>query len=263
MSVSHQSLEPTILKPYKAEEYDLFEKLDPSRLPRHVAIIMDGNGRWAKKNGFRARIFGHRAGVDSVRMATCTCAALRLHALTLYSFSKENWSRPDSEVNALMDLLDRFLVEEIPELMENNVRLVASGELDDIRASTRKTLESTMETTAGNTGLTLNLALSYGSRTEIIRAARTAMEQAIAGELSPEDLTPERFSQLLDHPELGDPDLLIRTSGEMRVSNFLLWQIAYAEFVVTPVLWPDFKREDLFRAILEFQGRDRRFGGVR
>jgi undecaprenyl diphosphate synthase len=224
---------------------------------------MDGNGRWAKSKGLAARIFGHRAGIDSVREATRTAAALRLHALTLYAFSKENWVRPEAEVSALMELLDQFLVQEIPELMENNVRLVASGDLDDLREGTRRKLDRTIAQTADNNGLTLNLALSYGSRAEIVRAARRAMEMARSGELSPEELTPEIFSQMLDHPDLGDPDLLIRTSGEMRLSNFLLWQIAYAEFVSVPKHWPDFRRPDFLAALIEFQRRDRRFGGVR
>lgn len=223
---------------------------------------MDGNGRWAKRRGYAARIFGHRAGTEAVRAATRTAAELRLSGLTLYAFSKENWSRPAREVNALMDLLDEYLVKEVPELMENDVRLVASGNLGDLREKTRRILDSTMEKTAGNGGLVLNLALSYGARAEIARAVRRAMEMARSGELSPEELTPEVFGQMLDHPELGDPDLLVRTSGEMRVSNFLLWQIAYSEFVVMDVLWPDFRRPDFFRALLDYQRRDRRFGGV-
>lgn len=253
---------PELLEPASEEERQFFASLDPKRLPRHVAIIMDGNGRWAKSRGLAARIFGHRAGIDSVREATRAAAALKLHALTLYAFSKENWSRPGDEINALMDLLDRFLVEEIPELMDNNVRLVASGELDDLRPSTRRRLEETIATTSGNTGLYLNLALSYGARAEIIRGVQHAMRLAREGALAPEDLTPETFSTFLDHPELGDPDLLIRTSGEMRVSNFLLWQIAYAEFVMMDVFWPDFRRPHFLKAIREFQKRDRRFGKV-
>lgn len=254
--------EPELLEPASEEERRLFTQIDPSRLPRHVAIIMDGNGRWAKSRGLAARIFGHRAGIDSVREATRTAAALKLHALTLYAFSKENWSRPGDEIKGLMDLLDRFLVEEIPELMDNNVRLVASGDLQDLRPTTRHRLEETIRTTEQNTGLFLNLALSYGARAEIIRGVRHAMKLAMEGNLNPEDLTPETFSTFLDHPELGDPDLLIRTSGEMRVSNFLLWQIAYSEFVMMDVFWPDFRRPHFFKALIDFQTRDRRFGKV-
>jgi undecaprenyl diphosphate synthase len=264
MSISNESkLQPMLREPFSQEEAQLFRALDPRRLPRHVAVIMDGNGRWAKTRGFAERIFGHRAGIDSVREITRTAAALRLSGLTLYAFSKENWSRPKKEVDALMDLLDKFLIDEIPELMENNVRLVASGELQDLRAGTLRILQQTMDKTAGNSGLVLNLALSYGARAEIVRAVRRAMEMARSGEMAIDDMTPEVFGQLLDHAELGDPDLLIRTSGEMRVSNFLLWQIAYAEFVVTSTLWPDFRRPDFFRALIEYQNRDRRFGGVR
>ncbi len=264
MALSNESkISPVLREPYNKEEEELFHQLDFDRLPQHVAAIMDGNGRWAKQRGYLARIYGHRAGIDSVREATRTAAALRLKGLTLYAFSSENWSRPKAEVNALMDLLDKFLVDEIPELMDNNVRLVASGNLWDLRPTTLKTLESTIDKTAGNSGLTLNLALSYGSRDEILRGVRRAMELAQSGSLQPEEMNAEAFSQLLDHPELGDPDLLIRTSGEMRVSNFLLWQIAYTEFVMMPVLWPDFRRIHFFEAILDYQKRDRRFGGVR
>jgi undecaprenyl diphosphate synthase len=264
LTVYHEQKQaPRLLEPYSAEEEQLFRALDHARLPRHVAIIMDGNGRWARQRGYAARIFGHRAGIDSVRTATRTAAALRLKALTLYAFSKENWSRPEREVKGLMDMLDDFLVKEIPELMDNDVRLVASGELGDLRPGTQKILAETMEKTSGNRGLVLNLALSYGGRAEILRATRAMMEKARAGELAPEELTAEAFAQQLDHPELGDPDLVIRTSGEMRISNFLLWQVAYAEFVITPVFWPDFRRPDFLRALQEFQGRDRRFGGVR
>ncbi len=254
---------PILREPYTPQERELFDALDLKRLPRHVAMIMDGNGRWAKRHGYKARIFGHRAGIDSVRTATQTAAALRLDALTLYAFSKENWSRPASEVNALMDLLERFLVEEVPELMENNVRLVASGDTEDLRKKTQQVLAETMKKTGGNTGLVLNLALSYGGRWEITQGVRRAMELARAGELSSEEMTPEMFSSLLYHPELGDPDLVIRTSGEVRVSNFLLWQIAYAEFVILEDFWPDFRRPHFLRALLSYQRRDRRFGGVR
>lgn len=260
MAVSEdKTLEPVLREPYTPEEDEAFRALDLARLPRHVAIIMDGNGRWAKQHGYRARIFGHKAGIDSVRTATRTAAALRMKGLTLYAFSKENWSRPKSEVGALMDFLDEFLAKEIPELMENNVKLVASGDLEDLREKTQRQLDKTREITKENTGLVLNLALSYGARWEIVRAVRKAMASGMA----PEEITPEEFSKLLDHPELGDPELLIRTSGEMRVSNFLLWQIAYTEFVITDVLWPDFRRLDFLKALAVFQKRDRRFGGVR
>jgi undecaprenyl diphosphate synthase len=260
--LSQSDLKPILREPFSAEELEAFKQLRLEHLPRHVAVIMDGNGRWAKNKGFAARIFGHRAGIDSVRNITRTAAALRLHGLTLYAFSKENWSRPKKEINGLMELLDQFLKEEVPELMENNVRLVASGDLDDLREKTRKRLDQTIEATAGNTGLTLNLALSYSGRAEVIRAVQNAMTLSAEGKMSPEELNAESFSQLLDHPELGDPELLIRTSGEMRVSNFLLWQIAYTEFVITETLWPDFRRIHFLKALAEYQQRDRRFGGV-
>jgi undecaprenyl diphosphate synthase len=244
-----------------AEEAVLLQ-ISPSELPRHVAIIMDGNGRWARQHGFMQRIRGHEAGIDSVRIAVRTCGELHLRALTLYAFSVENWQRPKTEVMALMALLEKFLRDEIPELNANNVRLVASGCLEDLPAKARVQLDGTMDATAGNNGLVLNLALSYGGRTEITAAVRHLARSVSKGMLRPEEIDEEMISQQLYHHELGDPDLLIRTSGELRVSNFLLWQIAYAEIYVTPVLWPDFRREHLYAAILDYQKRERRFGKV-
>ncbi|MDK2970469.1 MAG: undecaprenyl diphosphate synthase [Candidatus Sumerlaeota bacterium] len=252
-----------LLEPVTPDEQAVFERLDLQRLPRHVAVIMDGNGRWARQRSLPERIDGHRAGIDAVRAATRTAAQLRLDALTLYSFSTENWSRPKTEVTALMSLLETFLIKEIPELNDNNIRLVASGQIEDLPKSARNKLAHTMEATASNTGLVLNLALSYGGRQEIVLAVRRAMQEAAEGRTSPEEMTAERFGSYLYHPELGDPELLLRTSGEMRVSNFLLWQIAYTEFVYLPVLWPDFRRVHFLEAIAEYQHRDRRFGGVR
>jgi undecaprenyl diphosphate synthase len=243
-------------------ERDLLVRIDPARRPQHVAIIMDGNGRWAKQRGYLDRIRGHEAGIDSVRTAVRACGELGLRALTLYAFSVENWKRPRREVDALMGLLKRFLREEIPELMENNVRLVASGRLADLGADVRAELGRSMEATRTNTGLVLNLALSYGGRAEILDAVRAIAEAVRAGSLTPDQIDEQVFAKHLYHPELGDPDLLIRTSGEMRISNFLLWQIAYTELYVTPVLWPDFRRADLYRAILDYQRRERRFGGI-
>jgi undecaprenyl diphosphate synthase len=254
---------PTLLEPATAEERELFASLNLARLPRHVAIIMDGNGRWARSRSLPDRVRGHEAGVEAVRAASRTATQLRLDALTLYAFSTENWSRPAHEVEALMALLDRFLVEELQELMDNNIRLLAMGELADLRPRTREKLDATMRATAGNTGLRLNLALSYGGRVEIALAARRLAQEVKAGRLAPEDITPERLGQFLYRPELPDPDLLLRTSGELRVSNFMLWQIAYTEIVVQDVLWPDFRRVHFLRALVEFQGRDRRFGKVR
>ncbi len=238
-------------------------KIPPASLPKHVAIIMDGNGRWAKKRGYLDRVFGHQSGIESVREATRTCATLRLQALTLYSFSKENWNRPKREVAALMKLLERFLVEERPELMENGVKLETIGRDADLPASVQRALAETKRLTANNRGLRLILALSYGSRDEILRATRRAIELAAQGKLDPESLDEAAFSSLLDTADLPDPDLMIRTSGEMRISNFMLWQLAYTELHVTPVLWPDFRRAHLIEALADYAGRDRRFGKVK
>lgn len=247
---------------WSVAECALARKLRPERLPRHVAIIMDGNGRWARQHGFRQRIEGHRAGIRAVRSTTETCAELGLGALTLYAFSKENWNRPAAEVKALMHLLEEFLSAERSGLMKNGIRLVASGHIEDLSESVRRELHETQQQTAGNTRLTLNLALSYSGREEIVDAARTLAREVAHGQLTPEAITTESFSKALYHWELGDPDLLIRTSGEMRVSNFLLWQIAYAELYITPVLWPDFQRIHLLEALVDYQQRERRYGKV-
>ncbi|MBX7244919.1 MAG: isoprenyl transferase [Candidatus Sumerlaeaceae bacterium] len=262
LSLPGEVLAARVKYPLTPQERELLLQIVPERLPRHIAIIMDGNGRWARQAGFRDRIRGHEAGIDSVRTAVRACGELHLRALTLYAFSVENWQRPKKEVDALMRLLIRFLNEEIPELNENNVRLVASGRTQDLSDECRRALDNTMAVTAGNTGLVLNLALSYGGRTEIIEAVRQIATEALAGTLDPVSLTEEAFSARLYHPELGDPDLLVRTSGEFRVSNFLLWQIAYTEIYVTPTLWPDFRRAHLYEAILDYEKRERRFGKV-
>jgi undecaprenyl diphosphate synthase len=254
---------PASPTPSVAETADeLKARLAPERLPRHVAVIMDGNGRWAKRRGWRERIKGHEAGTESVRTITRTCASLGIEALTLYAFSRENWARPKAEVEALMRLLNRYLIDEIPEMNENKIRLVASGELDDLPAFVRRQLDATREATSRNTGMVLNLALSYGGRDEILRAARHMAREAQAGRLDPETIDADMLRRAFYQPTLPDPDLLIRTSGEMRVSNFLLWQIAYAEIHVTSVLWPDFREEHLYQALLDYQGRERRFGRV-
>jgi undecaprenyl diphosphate synthase len=244
------------------EERALLRAMAPERMPRHIAAIMDGNGRWARQRGLADRIRGHEAGIESVREIVRTCGELGISVLTLYAFSVENWQRPRHEVSALMGLLKRFLRAEVGELTENNVRLVASGRLTDLPEDVQTELASTMAATAGHTGLVLNLALSYGGRAELVDAVRRLAAEVRKGHLDPDAISESDVAGALYHPELGDPDLLIRTSGEMRVSNFLLWQIAYAEIVVTPVLWPDFRRRDLYAAILEYQKRDRRFGRV-
>jgi len=243
-------------------EQELLQQLDKNRLPRHVAIIMDGNGRWARLHGFKSRMSGHRAGIDAVRTATRTAAELHLHTLTLYAFSEENWSRPKREIQFLMSILRRFLKDEIPELMENNIRLVSSGHIRRLPDDCRMQLLETQKITQKNTGLILNLALSYGGRAEIADAVRKIATDAAAGKIHPDDITEERFAAFLYHPELPDPDLIIRTSGEYRISNFLLWQAAYAELYFTNVLWPDFNKRIFLEALIDYQKRERRFGGV-
>lgn len=259
---SQKSWWPESAAHWSAAERDLLAQVRPDRLPAHVAVIMDGNGRWARQRGLLDRIRGHEAGIDSVREITTTAAQIHLQALTLYAFSKENWRRPAREINALMTLLSRFLVAERPELMENNIRLQTIGVPEDLPAEARAALNETMRLTAGNTGLILNLALSYGGRDEIVRAAAALARAARDGRLDPDKLGEAEFGQALDTAGLPEPDLLIRTSGEMRVSNFLLWQIAYAEIYVTPVLWPDFRRAQLFEALIDYQRRERRYGMV-
>jgi undecaprenyl diphosphate synthase len=234
---------------------DLLEKIDRSLVPRHIAVIMDGNGRWAKKRGL-PRLLGHKAGADSVREAVKVCGELGVQVLTLYAFSTENWSRPKSEVKGLMALLVRTLRREADELNANNVRLRASGRLEALPADVRRELDRSIDRLSGNTGLILNLALNYGGRGDIVDAVNALLK---AGAVS---VTEEDIAAHLSTAGLPDPDLLIRTSGEYRISNFLLWQCAYAEFHITPVLWPDFRRQQLYQAVLDYQSRDRRFGGI-
>ncbi len=230
-------------------------------IPRHVAIIMDGNGRWAKNRGL-ARIKGHERGADAVRECVEGCGEMKVEFLTLYAFSAENWQRPKAEVAALMHLLERFLKEKTPELLEKNVRLQAIGRLTDLPASCQRQLHKSIETTAGNTGVTLILALSYGARLEIIDGIKSLLRQIDEGHIDKAMIDVEMFSKHLYTRYYPDPDLLIRTSGEMRLSNFLLWQLSYTEMYVTPKLWPDFTKQDLAAAIEEFGKRQRRYGGV-
>lgn len=233
---------------------------DPG-LPRHIAIIMDGNGRWASKRRL-PRIAGHRAGRESVRVAVRTCARLGIDVLSLYTFSLQNWKRPAGEVQALMRFLGNVLESEYLELDQNHIRLRAEGRLDLLPAATRKTLDETIESLSGNGGMRLNLCLSYGGREEIVDAAARIASKAVSGELDVGAIDEETFRENLYAPDLPDPDLLIRTSGEMRISNFLLWQIAYTELTVLDVLWPDFREEHVITAIEEYMSRERRFGGV-
>lgn len=235
---------------------------DPEReIPRHIAIIMDGNGRWAKQRDLPRRD-GHRAGAESVEEALKNCGDLGVEYLTLYAFSSENWKRPEHEVNALMGLLAHFLREKTPSLVEANVRLQVIGQIDKLPAASRRQLQKSIEKTSQNDGLTLVVALSYGSREEIVSATKALMQKAVAGEISPEDLDSEEFSRHLFTAGMPDPDLLIRTSGEFRISNFLLWQISYSEIYITDIYWPDFRREHLEAAIGEYQHRHRRYGGL-
>jgi undecaprenyl diphosphate synthase len=231
------------------------------RLPQHLAIIMDGNGRWAQQRHL-PRIAGHKSSRDTVRRVVRLCARLGIPTLTLYTFSQENWKRPEIEVRALMRLLEEVLEGEYLELNQNNVRLTYMGCIEALPASTRDRLQRTASQLARNTGLVLNLALSYGGRREIADAARRVATDVAAGRLRLDQVNEELFASYLYRPELPAPDLLIRTSGEQRISNFLLWQLAYTELYFTDVLWPDFSDEDLLVALREFQRRERRFGGT-
>lgn len=235
------------------------EKIDLQRLPRHVAIIMDGNGRWAKQQG-KVRTFGHMGGVKAVRDTVEGAAELGVEVLTLYAFSTENWSRPRFEVDALMHLLVDTIAKETPTLMENNIRLATIGNTESLPARVVKNLNKCIQQTAVNTRMTLVLALSYSSRWEITHAVQEIAKKIKDGSLQPDDVNEALISNHLNTAAWPDPELLIRTSGEARISNYLLWQIAYAELYFTQKLWPDFRREDLYEAILDFQSRERRFG---
>ena len=233
--------------------------LDPQNLPFHVAIIMDGNGRWAKKRLFN-RIKGHEKGSETVRAIVRACREIGIRILTLYAFSTENWQRPQIEISALMTLLKKFLISERKEMLDNNIRLNSIGQTERLPEDVRQELQKSMMLTRKNEGMILNLALSYGGRAEIVRAVKEIAIKAIDGRIDPDSITPDLISKHLYTGEMPDPDLLIRTSGEMRISNFLLWQIAYAELYFTPKLWPEFTKEDLYEAIVNYQHRERRFG---
>lgn len=235
------------------------EKLIKERLPQHVAIIMDGNGRWAKKRG-NSRVFGHKNGVTAVRSVTEAAAELGIGYLTLYAFSTENWNRPKLEVDALMSLLVSTISSETKTLMKNNVKLGVIGSIDTLPGDVRRKLMDCMNKTSQNTGLILNLALSYSSRWEITEAVRQIAKAIQNKELEPEDIKPELISHHLTTSGIPDPELMIRTSGELRISNFLLWQIAYAELYFCDTLWPDFSKEDFYNALFDYQNRERRFG---
>ncbi len=252
------SLEDLLTRaPAGSREESLARQVDFARLPTHVAVIMDGNGRWAAQRRL-PRVDGHRAGIDSVRDIVETSARLGLDVLTLYAFSVENWKRPPTEVTVLMGLLKRYLRLELDNLLVNDIKFQVIGRQDELPADVRRELDIGRDRTSGNHGMLFNIALNYGGRAEIVEAARRAIENGGR----PSDLDERRFGELLYTAGQPDPDLLIRTSGEMRVSNFLLWQIAYAEIWVTETLWPDFRARHLLEAILDYQKRDRRYGGI-
>ncbi len=234
-------------------------ELDPDRMPRHVAVIMDGNGRWAQARGLE-RNAGHREGIESVREIIRASRDFGLEILTLYAFSIENWNRPRGEVSELMRLLEEYLETELDEVMEHDARVRTVGRLDRLPPSTRRAVEQAVRKTADNKGMQLVFALSYGGRAELVDAARRLMREAEAGKIDPEDLDEKGFAAYLYAPDLPDPDLLIRTGAEQRVSNFLLWQIAYAELHLSDRMWPEFRRADFEAALLDFQRRERRFG---
>ena len=250
-----------VLRPGEAD-WELAQAIDPTRLPEHIAIIMDGNGRWAGRRRL-PRVAGHKAGIGPVRITVETCARLGVKALTLYAFSIENWKRPRHEVETLWRLLRYYLRQELPDLQKNDIRLQAIGRVDALPAQVRRELESAVEATSANRGLLVNLAINYGGRAEIVDAVNAVLEMArLDGSIQTLKLDEDLIATNLYTADCPDPDLLIRTSGEMRISNFLLWQIAYAELYVTETLWPDFTRTDLLQAVLEYQKRDRRYGGL-
>lgn len=235
------------------------DKLKRDKLPRHVAIIMDGNGRWAKRKG-AIRIFGHQHGVKPVHEIVEASGELGINYLTLYAFSTENWGRPKEEIDALMGLLVTTIKKEAKKLHENKVRVISIGDMEQLPAKPRKELLNIIDQTKDNTGLVVNIALSYSSRSEIVNAVRRISEDVKSGMLNPDDIVSSKFEQYLYTSEIPDPELVIRTSGEYRISNFLLYQIAYSELYFTDVLWPDFSKEDYYLALLDFQNRERRFG---
>jgi undecaprenyl diphosphate synthase len=237
------------------------QQIDTSKLPKHIAVIMDGNGRWAKNKG-AARVFGHRNAIKAVRETAEACAELGIQYLTLYAFSTENWSRPKDEVDALMQLLVSTIRSETQTLTKNNIRLESIGDIAHLPKVCQKELQEAKELTRHHTGLTLILALSYSGRWEIIEAVRQIAQEVEKGHLHASEITDEVFAHHLNTKNIPDPELLIRTSGEMRISNFLLWQIAYSELYMPEVLWPDFRREHLYEAILSYQKRERRFGKI-
>lgn len=238
---------------------NILNQIDKTRIPQHIAIIMDGNGRWAQQQG-KERIYGHQSGVESVRQASEAAAEIGVKNLTLYAFSTENWNRPKEEVQALMGLLVETINAELETLNKNKISLKVIGDVDSLGEEVKKKLQKTIDATSQNNTMNLYLALSYSGRWEITQAVKKIAAKALEGNLKIDEITEKTISENMDAPALPDPELMIRTSGEERISNFLLWQVAYTELYFTPVLWPDFKKIDLFKAILDFQQRERRFG---
>ncbi|HSK71087.1 MAG TPA: isoprenyl transferase [Pyrinomonadaceae bacterium] len=249
-----------VIKP-NSEEAELLEKVDFARLPQHIAIIMDGNGRWAKMRG-KPRIFGHRAGAESVRAIIDTCARLEIKAVTLYAFSTENWKRPEDEVSGLMQMLKHYLRKELNTVHKNNIKFQPIGNIVGLAEDIQKELAAAQKKTAANTGTILSVALNYGGRAEIVEACKRAAKNILEKGKPLDELSESDIEENLYTRGLPEVDLLIRTSGEFRISNFLLWQLAYSEIYVTSVLFPDFRRKEIFEAILDFQKRERRFGGI-
>ena len=235
------------------------KEIDLARLPQHIAIIMDGNGRWAERHAM-GRVLGHRKGANAVKETVKACRRIGIRYLTLYAFSMENWLRPKAEVRALLRLLQEYIESETQEMIDQNIRLVAIGDLESLGEPIHTMLKETIERTVHNQGMVLNLALSYGGRDEIVAAARRMYRDGLAGKITPEEMTKDLFASYLYTTGLPDPDLLIRTGGECRISNFLLWQMAYTEFYFTEILWPDFRERHLLKAIADYQQRERRFG---
>ncbi len=233
--------------------------IDPVKIPRHVAIVMDGNGRWAQQR-HQPRLYGHKVGAKSVREVVETAREIGLEVLTLYAFSSENWKRPETEVSGLMKILRSYLLSELSKMLENDIRLICSGQIDRLPDNVQKVLKETIDKTSQNSKLTLNLALSYGARDEILRATKNIAEKCLAGDITVENIDEIMFADHLYTRGLVDPDLVIRTSGEARLSNFLLWQASYAEIYFTDIMWPDFRKKEFLQAIAEFQSRERRFG---
>jgi undecaprenyl diphosphate synthase len=238
---------------------DLKSKINIEKLPKHIAIIMDGNGRWAKKHG-QPRVFGHRSGVKAVRESTEAAAELGVKYVTLYAFSTENWGRPKAEINALMTLLVQTIRKEVATMNKNKIRLQAIGDLKALPSKSYKTLMEGIESTKHNERMTLVLALNYSAKWEIIQAVKNLAKDAVSGKINPDDINEATFDDALSTKGIPHPELMIRTSGEKRISNFLLWQIAYAELAFLPIYWPDFRKEHLYQAIIDYQNRERRFG---